>query len=775
VTEGLGKHRRRGRATRASGLCLALALVATLLAPRAWAGEPKVAEVKVEGNRRAEAEAVRGVLRTRTGQPLDPAVLSEDIRRVWSLGYFDDIEVRLEPGPEGSVLIFAVREKPAIRELRYEGLDELGEDDVKEVVDLQPFSVLDVAEVKRNAQKIRDLYTEKGYFLAEVDFALKPVSEHEVDVVFLVSERAKVRVKRIAILGNRAISDSELKENIATRERSFLSFVTSEGNFKREIFERDLLLLRAYYMNHGYVNVKVSSPEVTLAPDKENIFISIHVTEGPQFRIGKVELSGDFVGPREEVEALVKSLRSGDIFSQGDVFRAIERVTNYYKDRGYAYANVNPLTATDDSQLLVDLNLQIQKGSLVHIGRIEVVGNGKTRDKVVRRELRIYEGDLYSETGIKLSKRNVTRLGFFETVELRTQRGAGDDLIDLLVEVKERQTGTFQVGAGLSSVESVIGTAQISQNNLLGRGQSLSLQATLSGIRQYVNIHFGEPHFLDTNWLLSFDLFKYQYDFDDFVQGSTGGSVTLGYQLTDDLRLSFTYENARVEFERRSRPEDAESGLTSSVKGMLSLDTRDDRFLPNRGWYTYISEEVADAALGSENEFSRTIFSARYYHPLLWRLVAMTRLEYGLTLPLGDRPVPQFERFRVGGIQSVRGFRRLALSPEIWRQGYNPEDPLILVKEGGIEEVIFNFEVVFPIFEQVGIQGVVFHDMGMAYSEDGTILADPEALWSGLRASWGFGFRWFSPIGPLRFEWGFPYNPMPGEDSRLFEFTIGNF
>ncbi|MBM4319784.1 MAG: outer membrane protein assembly factor BamA, partial [Deltaproteobacteria bacterium] len=304
---------------------------------------------------------------------------------------------------------------------------------------------------------------------------------------------------------------------------------------------------------------------------------------------------------------------------------------------------------------------------------------------------------------------------------------------------------------------------------------SLSLQATLSSIRQYVNLHFGEPHFLDTNWLFSFDLFKYQYDFDDFMQGSNGASFTLGYQLTDDLQLSFTYELAQVDFERRSRPEDSESGLTSSIKGLISLDTRDDRWLPTRGWWVYLSQEIADDWLFSENEFSRTIFSARYYHPLLWKVVAMARLEYGMVQPLGERRVPEFERFRVGGIQSVRGFRRLSLAPEVWRQGYHPEDPLVLVKEGGNEEVVANFELIFPIFEQVGIQGVLFSDMGMAYHTDGTILMDPERLWRGLRASWGFGFRWFSPIGPLRFEWGFPNNPLPGEDTHLFEFTIGNF
>lgn len=757
-------------------LAVVVVLLGSLLPPPAEAagrGE-RLAEVRIAGNRRTEDEAIRAVLKSKAGAPVDEQVLSEDLKRIYSLGYFEDVQANLEGGPKGQVLIFVVKEKPAIREIRYEGLDELSEDDLKDVVNLRAFSVLSISDINKNVQKIKDLYTEKGYFLAEVGFRLDRVSAHELDVIFVINEHAKVRVKKITFLGNRAIPDTELKDNIVTHEQSFLSFLTQAGNFKKEIFERDLMLLNAYYMNHGYVNVKVGEPVVALSPDKENLFITIYIQEGEQYKLGNIELSGDLMDSKEQLQALL-TIRNGEIFDRSKLFTNLERVANWYKDKGYANANVNPLTATDDKQRVIDVNLQVQRGELVHFGRITLRGNDRTRDKVIRRELRIYEGELYSETLLQLSKRNITRLGFFETVELTTQRGTRDDLIDVVVEVKERQTGTFQIGAGLSSVESIIGTAQISHNNLLGRGQTLSLQATLSSIRQYINLHFGEPHFLDTNWLLSFDLFKYQYEFDSFSQGSEGASATLGYQLTDDLQLSFTYELAQVNFEERERPELSESGLTSSIKGLISLDTRDDRFLPRRGWWIYLSQEIADKWLFSENEFSRTVASARYYHPLLWKVVGMARLEWGMVQPLGDKRVPEFERFRVGGIQSVRGFRRLSLSPEVWRQGYHPEDPLELVKVGGSEELVANFELVFPIFEQVGIQGVVFHDTGMAYEADGSILFHPDQLWRGLRSSWGFGFRWFSPIGPLRFEWGFPYNPQPGEDKHLFEFTIGNF
>jgi outer membrane protein insertion porin family len=745
-----------------------------------------VAEIKVEGNRRAEAAAVKSVTRTRPGTKLSLETVTDDIRRIYSLRYFEDIVVDAVDGPDGVIVTFRVTEKPSIREIKYRGNDELTEEDIEEVVNLRQYSILDISEVKRNSLKIRDLYTEKGYFLADVTHEIKEVSEHEVEVTFDINEHAKVLVRRLTFLGNKDIPDADLKAAIATKEGGYFSFLTSDGNFKKEIFERDILVMNGYYYDRGYVNVKIGTPRITLSPDREFLYITVPIEEGEQYSIGGLEVKGDLLGPKQEIMDLL-TVEPGELFNRSKLFQDLSVVGDFYKDKGFAYANVTPLTRSEDEKLLVHITVDIQKGKPVHIGRIEFKGNVRTRDKVIRREMRIYEGDLYSSTKLKSSKRNVTRLGFFETVEISERPGAADDMMDVVVEVKERHTGTFQIGAGFSSVESFIATAQVSQQNLFGRGQSMSFQGTLSGIRQQLNLSFTEPHLWDTDWLLSFDLFRFELDFIDFLRSSTGFDVTLGYRLTDDLSTALTYELADIDWAFRSAPSRSEGGITSSVKGSLTWDTRDNRLFPTSGQYHSGSLEWADGLLGSENLFTRFRMTSRYYYPLFWGLVFKSSGRYGTVLPHEGEPVPTFERFFVGGIQSVRGFERHSLGPRARLGPISPDDPLLRPNTGGEEELIFNFEIEFPIFPQVGIKGVLFNDFGQAFCGRDKCSANDDSLETGgslwyepletaaaLRASWGFGFRWFSPIGPLRFEWGFPYNPTEFEDPVVFEFTIGN-
>ena len=772
-----------------STAALALALLLAPVAASANLAGKRVAEVRVSGNRRTEADAVVAVVRTQVGRPLSLGVVAEDVRRIYTLRTFEDVQVEAEEGPEGLVLTYRVTEKPSVHEVRFEGNDELSEDDLKEVVNIEAFSMLNVAEVKRNTRKIRDLYTEKGFFLADVEHEVVPHGEHEVDVVFRINEQAKVQVRKITFLGNRAFPDADLKEAMATKEGGLLSFVTQAGNFKQEEFDRDIMRVNGFYYDRGHVNVKVGQPRVSLSPDKMALYITIPIDEGEPYSVGEIDVKGDLLGDKQEILDLL-TVEGGEIFNRSKLFKDLTVVGDWYKDKGYAYANVTPLTRSDDDKRVIGVTVDIQKGKVVHFGRIEVKGNLRTRDKVIRRELRIYEGEQYSSAKLEESRRNVTRLGYFETVQLTPRRGDADDRMDVVVEVKERHTGTFQLGAGFSSVEAFILTGQVSQQNLFGRGQTLSFQGTLSGIRQQINLSFTEPHFLDTDWLLAFDLFRFELDFIDFLRSSSGGDVTLGYRLTDEVSASFTYEHAYVDWTFRDAPNRSEAGLTSSVKGTMTWDSRDNRLFPTDGFFHMASVEWADEAapLFSDNEFTRLRHNTRFYYPLFWQLVFKSSARYGVVLPTGGEPVPTFERFFVGGINSVRGFDRNSLGPVEGLGGLVPDDPLIHVHAGGEEELVFNFELEFPIFEQVGIRGVLFVDFGEAFCNgtgcstenddletSGTLWSDPLGSMASLRRSWGFGFRWFSPIGPLRFEWGYPFSPRPGEEPYIFEFTIGNF
>ncbi|MBU1430546.1 outer membrane protein assembly factor BamA, partial [Myxococcota bacterium] len=451
---------------------LALLLAGLWLAPTLAPAQPmglNVDAVEVQGNRRSEIEAILSVAQTRAGAPLDKLKLRSDIKAIFRLGFYSDVRAQLSEREGRWVLTFVVEEKPSIREIRFEGNDELEEEELTDVVDLKAFGVLDRAKVNRNAEKIKALYVEKGYFLAEINWRFDPQADNTVDVVFLINEKQEIKVARITVVGNEAVSDETIKENIETREGGGMAVLSGGGTFSEEGFERDILRINQIYYDRGYIKARVGDPSVQLSADRSQIFITIPVEEAERFKNGTIDISGDFLRPKEELMDKV-TMKEGAWFSSTDLRDTINNIGEIYKDEGYAYVNVVPNTMVDDDAKKVDLIIDIAQGEKVRFGRIRVVGNTRTRDKVIRRELRVYEGELYSSSGLRRSQRLVTRLGFFETVNITTHPSGDDRTMDVLVEVKEKPTGTFQVGAGFSSFESFVGQAQIAQNNLFGHG-----------------------------------------------------------------------------------------------------------------------------------------------------------------------------------------------------------------------------------------------------------------------------------------------------------------
>ena len=508
--------------------------------PTAPAPNLRVTKVQFRGNRKVEDDAIKVNLKTAPGVTLTQETVREDVRTIWKMGYFEDVQVEVSEGKGGSTVTFVLKEKPAIGKIYVAGNDEVALSKINEVLDIKKDQILDLAKLKKNVEKIKDLYVEKGFYMAEVTYEVKRDSASTVDVWFRVRENAKVEVRRVNFVGNRAIPDAELRDVISTREGSLLSILTSAGTYREDVFQRDLLLLQAHYWDHGYVQVKVANPLVELSPDKQSMYITISVDEGPQYRLGKVDVVGDLLAPREVFLSRV-TVKTGEIFNRSKLSDDLQKLTDYYKDRGYAYVNATPSTPVNEKTRTVDVLFEIQKGPLVTFDRINIRGNTKTRDKVIRRELRIIEGDTYNQTLIDVSKRRVTALGYFEKVDVSTKRGSGDDKMDVNFEVAERPTGTFQIGAGFSSVENFIAQAQVSQNNLFGRGQLLTLQAQLSSLRQLFLLQFQDLYFLDTNWTFGFNLFRQDQFLFSFVRSSKGGSLTWGYLLAEDTRLLLTY------------------------------------------------------------------------------------------------------------------------------------------------------------------------------------------------------------------------------------------
>lgn len=779
-----------------------------------------VFEVQVRGVRAVADDDVRATISTQAGTPYSQSEIQRDARALWDLAFFQDIVVEALPttrrGRRGVILRLTLRERPTIAHIRYEGNDEVDDDDIDDEVELREGAILSYPAIRRAVQDIRDLYAEKGFFLARVTYELERDEErNEVDVVFHIREGAEVEVRHVSFVGNDHLPADEIRAVMATRQGNFLSFLSSDSTFRRTAFERDVGIIQALYYDRGYLDVRVGTPRVMLSPDRRYIDIVVDVVEGPRFHIGRMRIEeqdddGEEVEPlggRRRLREMIHAM-PGEWFSRTTIARDLLAITQLYRDRGYASVEIEPQTELDNERRIVHVTVLIRRGPVTFVERIDIRGNSKTDDEVIRREMQIAEGDRYSQTAIDESKRRIQALGYFERVDLSTEEGSAPNRIVIYVEVQERATGTFQVGAGFSSIESFIFTIQVQQQNLFGRGQSLTLQAQLSGLRQLATIQFVEPYTFGTEWTTAVDLFSTIRQFVDFNRQSTGGTLTLGHPiLTDRLRLFLTYTGELVDvttrtsglFSTGSRIGNFgnlplanlfRDGFTSALRLSLTYDSRDDRLFPTRGFYGSLSAEAADPLLGSENVFTRFRAFARFYYPLFAGLVFRVNTEWGLITSRESEGVPIFERFFLGGILDVRGFPLRSLGPRIpLAAATDPNAPLITngAVVGGNMQAFYNVEIEFPILTEARIRGVVFTDGGNAWNLEDTLCqaAGGSAVAAGtspcgvdltsIRTSWGFGFRWFSPLGPLRFEWGLPFNPRSYERDITFEFTIGNF
>ena len=787
-------------------------------------GQP-ILRIDVSGNRRVGKDDVATYLREKQGHYFKVDNLSSDVKALWDSGFFDDIEVDMTREDRGVVLRFLVRERPNIKSVEFEGNDEIEKDKLQEAIEVKANTILSVPSVRRSVQKIKDAYAEKGYFLADVESAIESQRDNEVIVRFKITEHSPVTVRRVTFVGNYTVPDEELRAAMQTGQGSFFSF-GSGGPYRQDIFERDILLLNGLYYDKGYLSVQIGTPRVMLTPDREGIEVALTIREGPRFKIRQFKIyerdadgkEVEPIGGRRALRQLVRA-KSGDYFNRAELAKDLQAVRTLYRDAGYANMEAEPETELDPVKREVDIVVPLRRGPLVHIERIEIKGNTKTRDKVLRREMEIEEGQLFSETKLEDSKKRITALGYFERVDVSTEQGSTPETIGINFEVTERPTGTFQVGAGFSSIENFIATAQVQQANLFGNGQSLALQAQISGLRQLVSIRFFEPYFLDSDWSTSVELYDNLLVFPDFARRSLGGAMTFGYALVQPwLRLGVTatvqqdsVDTQQVNtffgstsgfvsvFQRLPLANLFNAGRTISLRPAITYDTRNNRLFPSSGVYLQASTELASSALGSELEFLRHEFTARFYYPLFGQgeqpgsgFVLKMNNKVGLiTSPLSDG-VPIFARYFLGGILDVRGYRLRTIGPRLpLNTSLDVNAPPIAngANIGGNLNYYSNLELEFPIVDKVGIRGVGFVDAGNAWNlEDQFCKTTPAPQFSNLvspcfdakslsylRWSTGFGIRWFSPLGPLRFEWGFPLNPLSYEESSVFEFTIGNF
>ncbi|MEQ1876311.1 MAG: outer membrane protein assembly factor BamA, partial [Bdellovibrionia bacterium] len=468
-----------------------------------------VSKITVAGNKKIEADAIKARIKTKPGSNLNGEQIREDVQSIFRMGYFYDVTVERT----GGELIFTVVEKPSMAEIKYEGNEEINDEDLAEATGLKPYEILDMNKIREAVEKMQKAYEEKGFFLAHIRHSIKDIQPGEtVELRFDIEENDKVKVKKITFLGNRHLKDGDLKGKMGTQEGGFFSFISGSGSYKQEIFDRDVQLLQYLYFNEGYVQVKVDRPQVYVTPDKKSVYITVRVEEGDQFAVGNVDFAGDLLFSKDELFEGTE-IQHSNIFVYETLQKDLRTVQAKYGDLGYAFANIIPRTQIREKDKKVDITFEIDKGQKVYFGEINVTGNSKTRDKVVRRELRIKEGELYNETRKRESLENVKRLGFFEDVAFNMSTPVDKpDLLNIDIVVKERNTGSIQVGAGYSTYSLFLFNARVDQANLFGRGQSLGVSVDLSAKASVYKLSFTEPYFLDTEWSVGGDLYQDRVD-----------------------------------------------------------------------------------------------------------------------------------------------------------------------------------------------------------------------------------------------------------------------
>jgi outer membrane protein insertion porin family len=758
-------------------------LVFSLLIGVCAGAEEDIYKITILGNVKVEEGVVRGAVKSREGGPFSIEKIREDLRSIFDLGYFTDVQVDIKSTSQGKEVIFIVVEKPSIKEILIKGNQKVKLDDIKEKMTLAPRSILNLEKVKENSEQIRRLYFSKGYYGVQVEYKVDYLETNEAVITFTISEGPKGHIQKIVFKGNKEIKTSQLKKVIMTKKWNIFSYFTKTGILDEDILKNDIQLLGAYYVDHGYLDAKISEPKIDLSTPKK-IRIEIEILEGPQYHLGTIDFKGDLLTTKEDLFKTLK-IKRDDVYSNTAIRKNVNALTEMFANQGYAYVEITPDTSVDPKDLLVHLTFDIEKKKRVSLEKIQIVGNTKTRDKVIRRELQVAEGELYNVTKMNKSQDRLKRTGFFKEVDLLTSRGSTEEKINLDIKVEEAPTGAISFGVGYSSVESVLGSVSISDRNLFGYGYYGVLRFSLGAETQNFKLGFTDPYFLGYPFSAGIDLYHENVEiFDTYSYKITGGAIHFGKEWTENIRMDATYklENINV----YDVTDDASTYIkdqkgkktTSAISITPSMDTRNDYFNPSRGGRHSLVIQNAGGILGGDNYFVKVVGETSWFFPLPLNTVFNLRGKLGMISPYGGKELPIYEKLFVGGLNTVRGFEYGMAGP-LDTNG----DPI-----GAKRMALFSSELIFPLSREIGLKGALFFDMGKGFdrlknktrrSTDNTDPANPIFTITRrmgvfpLRLGAGGGFRWFSPFGPIHIDIGFNLNPKPGEKRHVIDFTAG--
>ena len=724
--------------------------------------EELVGSVKIEGNKRVDTSTLLFYIKTRKGEALSRKQIGKDIEKIYGLGQFKDIRVETRQGSEGLEVVFIVEEIPSIGNVMLYGNKEIEDGDIHEIIGFNRGEAFQAHMMTDAKEKINSLYNEKGFFFATVDVVSKISERNLMNIHVRVREGEKVGIKNIRFSGNKNFSDGDLSDQIETKAETWISFLDESGLYKKDTLKLDVFRLEGYYQDHGYIRVRVQDPKIDIDRESKEINISIPIDEGLQYRVGKVTSKEDDIVTEDEVLKALK-MKMRDVYSISKLRTGVMNIGDLYSERGYAYADVNPITKINESSRTVDVNIEVDRGRKVYVGEITVIGNTRTLDNVIRREFRLKEGELFDSVKLKRSKQRINNLQFFEDVKIDTRRGKESDLVEIITTVTERQTGSINVGAGFSSNENLIFNAGISQNNFMGTGRRVVFSTNLSSRRSDYNLSLTDPRLFDTELSGGVDAFNTKTNYWSYMAKRTGGGIRIGKSLSEYDWLGINYNYADIEISDVKVATSYlknENRTTSRISPSFIRDTRDNFMNPSSGSRHVVRLDLA--GLGG-TKFHKASYEGSHYWPIIGKLVGMVHGEIAWADGYAADSLPAFERYYMGGPKSLRGYQIRNVGPKD-----SLGNPL-----GGNQSLLLNLELQYPFTK--GLRGFAFYDRGQLYG-GGDDTSTTATTWdlAKMRDSIGAGVRFLSPFGPVGLAYGVKLDKATGEKDGEFHFSAGN-
>jgi outer membrane protein insertion porin family len=719
-----------------------------------------IATISPEGNTNIDSGAILRKIKSKVGDIYNPAVLREDLKSIYEMGYFDDVQLDVKDSPKGKSIIFKIVEKPVITSLTYKGFADLDEKEIKEAANIKEQSILNPSKINNSAENIKTFYRSKGYYNTKVTPEITYPTSHTAEVTFAIDEGKKIYIKEISFRGNTTFKSSELEDVMKTKTKWIFSWLTAAGLLDKDELKQDADSIVSFYTNNGFLDARISDPIIT--QDKEYLYITFDIQEGPRYTVGTIDFDGDLIADKQTLVDLM-TVRKEPYLSRKVLRENILAIQDLYGEKGYAFVDIRPDLKKSTDATRFDILIHIKKGDLVYINRIIIKGNSRTRDNVIRRELKVAEGGVFDGKALRTSSEKLQRLNFFEDVSIKPVPTGDPSKMNLDIDVKEKSTGRFSIGAGYSSVDQVVLMGTIAEDNFLGLGDRLSFSANTGSVSRQFMLSFTDPHINDSRLSMGIDLFNMTREYTSYTTDSKGGALRLGYPVWGewigigsyrftDTHLSKVDEATAPYIIRASE----NIHTTSSVKYSLKRDVRDKLYGTTKGSYNLVSLEYAGGPFGGDSQFTKLEGETSWYFPLFLGTVFHVRGAAGEAWENQSGKLPVYERYFLGGINTVRGFKYAYISPT-----ENGD------RIGGDKMWYTNTEFLFPLVAKQGIQGVVFYDMGRVFDNN------EDWSFSDFRKSTGLGINWYSPMGPLRLECGFNLDPRTGEGHTVWDFTMG--